>query len=122
MERGGYQAEDRTTITVSQQNYAPIGNVDGADVNHITGWAYDQNAGTSPINIHIYIDGTPTANIVANLSRPDIIGAGGGVVRMLIMVLIMHSKVFQLALIPSTFMRLTRQREPIPRFLVHQKQ
>jgi hypothetical protein len=81
VERGGYQAEARTTITVSQQNYAPIGNVDRADTNHITGWAYDQNVGTSPINVHIYIDNQPIANITANLSRPDIIGAGSGAVQ-----------------------------------------
>lgn len=68
-------------VIPSGTNYTPIGNVDGADANHVTGWAYDQNAGTSPINVHIYIDGAPIANIVANASRPDIIGAGGGVVQ-----------------------------------------
>lgn len=80
IERGVYQAEARTQITVSQKNYLSIGSVDGADTNHVTGWAYDQNAGATPINVHVYIDGAPTANVVANLSRPDIIGAGNGVV------------------------------------------
>jgi len=56
VERNSYQAEARITITVSQQNYLPIGNVDGAGVNHITGWAYDQNASASAISVHIYID------------------------------------------------------------------
>lgn len=68
-------------IIPAATNYLPIGSFDGADSVHATGWAYDQNAGTSPINVHIYIDGVPTANIVANVSRPDIIGAGGGVVQ-----------------------------------------
>jgi hypothetical protein len=68
-------------VIPSATNYAPIGNFDGADAIHATGWAFDQNAGTSPINVHIYIDGVPTANIVANLSRTDIIGAGSGVVQ-----------------------------------------
>jgi len=67
--------------TVISTNYLPIGSFDGADSVHATGWAYDQNAGASPINVHIYIDGVPTANIVANVSRPDIIGAGSGVVQ-----------------------------------------
>lgn len=81
VERGTYQAEARTAVTVATPNYAPIGNIDGADATHVTGWAYDQNAGATPINVHVYIDGAPIANITANLSRPDIVGAGGGVVQ-----------------------------------------
>ena len=58
----------------SQTNYVPVGNFDGADTTHITGWAYDENAGTDPIDIHIYIDGTHTETQTANLTRS---GLGG---------------------------------------------
>ncbi|MCK4816902.1 right-handed parallel beta-helix repeat-containing protein, partial [bacterium] len=34
-------------------NHDPIGTLDSADQTSITGWAYDQNAGTNPIDVHI---------------------------------------------------------------------
>ncbi len=57
-------------------NHDPIGNLDGADAIHTTGWAYDQDNGTNPINVHIYIDGNPIANVLANLPRPDLVSSG----------------------------------------------
>jgi hypothetical protein len=57
-------------------NHLPIGSLDQATQTSITGWAYDQDAGSNPINVHIYIDGNPIANITANESRPDLVSEG----------------------------------------------
>jgi len=54
----------------------PIGYLDYADQNGGYGWAYDQDAGTLPIDVHIYIDGRLYAAITANESRPDLVTAG----------------------------------------------
>jgi len=59
-------------------NAPPTGNLDTADSTRVAGWAYDADAGSSPINVHIYIDDVPTANIIANLNRPDIVSTVGG--------------------------------------------
>jgi hypothetical protein len=83
VERGSYQAEARTIIMVNvpYQNSFPIGNVDGADFNHVTGWAYDVDAKSTPISVHVYVDGVINGSAVANLSRSDIVGAVGGVIK-----------------------------------------
>jgi len=51
------QSASASATTPAVVNNLPIGNFDGADSVHITGWAYDQDVGTNPINVHIYIDG-----------------------------------------------------------------
>ena len=57
-------------------NHLPIGSLDSADQTQITGWAYDLNAGTNPIDVHIYIDGNLIDSATANQSRPDLVSAG----------------------------------------------
>ncbi|MDD5031574.1 MAG: LamG domain-containing protein [Patescibacteria group bacterium] len=82
-EREGILAEARTTITATvpqPTNYPPIGGFDSASATRVIGWAFDQNVGTNPINVHVYIDGVMAANVLANLLRTDIVGAGEGVV------------------------------------------
>ncbi len=54
----------------------PIGYLDYVDQNGGYGWAYDQDAGTLPINVHVYIDGRLYEAITANESRPDLVTAG----------------------------------------------
>jgi len=54
----------------------PIGYLDYVDQNGGYGWAYDQDAGTLPVDVHIYIDGRLYAAITANESRPDLVTAG----------------------------------------------
>jgi len=72
---GDYSFTTTSTAPPPSGNSLPIGFVDGADATHIFGWAYDKDAGSTPINVHIYIDDVPTANIVAQLSRPDLVTA-----------------------------------------------
>jgi len=54
----------------------PIGYLDYVDQNGGYGWAYDQDAGQLPIDVHIYIDGRFYEAITANESRPDLVNAG----------------------------------------------
>jgi len=61
-------------------NSLPVGSLDEANDSRVTGWAYDLDAGTSPIDVHIYIDGVIAGAATANLSRPDIVGAASGAV------------------------------------------
>ncbi|KKT76665.1 MAG: hypothetical protein UW72_C0003G0014 [Parcubacteria group bacterium GW2011_GWF2_44_7] len=58
-----------STNTTNTPSY---GWLDYANAIHITGWAYDADAGVNPINVKIYIDETEAANIVANISKPDL--------------------------------------------------
>ena len=58
------------------QNNLPIGYLDNVDQYSGNGWAYDQDAGTQAIDVHIYIDGRLYAAVTANLSRPDLVTAG----------------------------------------------
>ena len=44
----------------------------------LKGWAIDADAGTAPIDVQVYIDGTPRGSAVtANGSRPDLVGVFG---------------------------------------------
>lgn len=54
----------------------PIGYLDYVDQYSGGGWAYDQDAGTLPIDVHIYIDGRLYAVVTANESRPDLVTSG----------------------------------------------
>ena len=65
-----------TTQAPPVTNNNPIGSFDTADSSYVVGWAYDQEAGSNPINVDIYIDGTNRARVSANLSRPDLVTAG----------------------------------------------
>ncbi len=58
----------------SQHN--PIGFLDHVDPHGGNGWAYDEDAGTAPIHVHVYIDGRLYADVIANESRPDLVSAG----------------------------------------------
>ncbi|MEA1896654.1 MAG: beta-galactosidase, partial [Bacteroidota bacterium] len=62
-------------------NILPIGYLDSATQATMIGWAYDQNAGSNPIDIHIYIDGNFIGSSIANQSRSDIMNAGSGQVQ-----------------------------------------
>jgi len=88
-ERGSYKAEARVSVIVnpkpagggasgggSATNFKPIGYIDEANGNLVSGWVFDANANTSPVTVHIYVDGTMVGSSVANLSRSDIMGAG----------------------------------------------
>jgi hypothetical protein len=54
------------------------GNLDGADCHVITGWAWDRNQPTTPINVDIYDGASLLATIPANQYRPDLVAAGIG--------------------------------------------
>jgi hypothetical protein len=67
-----------TTITAT----LPTGHVDAVTANSVTrtitanGWAFDRDT-TSPINVHIYLDGKLNKAITANGVRPDVQRAYG---------------------------------------------
>ena len=58
------------------QTNLPIGYLDNVNQYVGNGWAYDQDALTLPIDVHIYIDGRFYAALTANESRPDLVSAG----------------------------------------------
>jgi hypothetical protein len=62
-----------TSVVVS--NDAPIGALDsvtsGMESFTVRGWALDPDT-TSPINVHVYVDGVAVASIPASTSRPDV--------------------------------------------------
>ncbi len=50
----------------------------GPGTTTVKGWAIDADAGTTPIDVQVYVDGTAKGSAVtANLSRPDLVGAFG---------------------------------------------
>jgi hypothetical protein len=58
-------------------NQNPYGSFGAASWTEISGWAYDPDAGTSPIDVQIYFDGpagsgTYAATVPANGYRPDV--------------------------------------------------
>lgn len=54
----------------------PRGNLDHAAPDAIFGWAYDADAPTSSVEVHIYVDGVPTKSVMANQHRGDLVAAG----------------------------------------------
>lgn len=59
---------------MSQQ--MPYGFLDEANYTWGGGWAYDPDAGTNPIEVHVYIDGRFYLSKIANEYRPDLVNAG----------------------------------------------
>lgn len=61
--------------TVTVINHAPVGYLDGVSSSEgrilTRGWALDPDT-TSPINVHIYVDGRATQSVTANTARPDV--------------------------------------------------
>ena len=70
------------TLTTVMPSAPPIGNVElveadsAAQTIQAIGWAFDKDT-TSPIGVHIYVDGTFLKAITADRSRPDVKGAYG---------------------------------------------
>lgn len=63
------------TVWYSALNHSPLGNLDyargtGGEI-AVNGWAIDPDS-TSPIDVHLYVDGQASGAITANQSRPDI--------------------------------------------------
>jgi|GEM_PF-427955 len=63
------------SVITKAQNL-PIGYLDYVDQYSGSGWAYDEDAGTQAIDVHIYIDGRLSTTVTANMSRPDLVNAG----------------------------------------------
>ncbi len=55
-------------------NIEPVGYVDIATSEEVAGWAFDEDAGTEPIEVHIYLDEKHIATLTANLRRDDLVG------------------------------------------------
>ena len=52
------------------------GAIETASSSLVTGWAADDDAAGAPIYVHVYMDGTFRAAILAQESRPDLVTAG----------------------------------------------
>ncbi len=71
-------------VTVSAAPWNPIGSLDSISVSGraatLSGWALDGDAGTSPVAVHVYVDGAWAGAYTANTSRPDVgaVYAGAG--------------------------------------------
>ena len=61
--------------TVNVVNRAPTGHLDAVATSQgrilASGWALDPDT-TSPINVHVYVDGKAVQSVPANASRPDV--------------------------------------------------
>ena len=61
--------------TVSLPTGAPYGSVDLAEGQaggvHLAGWSIDPDT-SGPVQVHVYVDGTWTAAVTANVDRPDV--------------------------------------------------
>jgi hypothetical protein len=64
------------TVTVSPASWAPRGNAESAKVSGrsvaLTGWALDQDTRTSPLAVHVHVDGKYSRAVTANRFRPDV--------------------------------------------------
>jgi hypothetical protein len=58
-------------------NQLPIGTLDYADSKEVVGWAYDADAGTDPILVHIYVNGVFRASEQASVYRADLVNILG---------------------------------------------
>lgn len=63
-------------IPVSAAAAVPVGNLDAARIDAIFGWAYDADAPTEPVEVHIYVNGVPVKSVMANQHRGDLVAAG----------------------------------------------
>jgi len=55
-------------------NIKPVGYLDTATSQEVTGWAFDEDAGTESIQVHIYINDKHLATLTANIRRDDLAG------------------------------------------------
>lgn len=58
-------------VPVSSGDHAPIGHIDSAQCDALTGWAFDPDTSNS-IGVHVYEGSTFLAATTATLSRPDV--------------------------------------------------
>ena len=50
----------------------PFGAVEGVTLAAVSGWAYDEDAGTQPITVYIYVDNEYAGQVLANGYRPGV--------------------------------------------------
>jgi hypothetical protein len=72
------------TVTVASATWDPVGHADSATLANgrtatINGWALDPDSPTSPIAVHVYVDGRFARSITADRPRPDVGAAFSGV-------------------------------------------
>lgn len=51
---------------------APSGVVDAVSAAGVSGWVFDLDAATSPVDVHVYVNDTLAAAVTANGNRPDL--------------------------------------------------
>jgi len=75
----GLSATSTVTVTVNTPKVvlSTPGYVDVANMNQISGWAYDPNNPTASINVEVVITGGPTQTFSADETRSDLLGVIG---------------------------------------------
>jgi hypothetical protein len=63
--------------TAAAVNPPPIGSIDVANSTQVIGWVFDADAGATPLQAEIRVDGVSAATVTANLARPDLVVATG---------------------------------------------
>lgn len=72
-----YAAESQGNVstligTTTVVNHPPIGYVDVFNATTISGWAFDSDAGGSPVSVELFVDGVATTTIAADGTRNDL--------------------------------------------------
>ncbi len=67
----------RTSAATTAATRPPVGRLDGVIAGVVWGWAYDPDAPSASIDVHLYIDGAIVAGIRADRARPDVNQAFG---------------------------------------------
>jgi hypothetical protein len=60
-----------------QTDATPSGSLDFTDAKTLSGWAYDENKGSNPVTVHIYLDGNFLGQAIANVPRNDLVDSLG---------------------------------------------
>ncbi len=67
------ELQNSPTAFVGKRNVPPMGYLDVGDTTQVAGWAYDSDAGPSPVSVEIWVDEVLWKTVVANVVRPDLV-------------------------------------------------
>jgi len=68
-------------VTIAAAAWNPVGNLDAVTLAGdgrtatVRGWALDYDTPTTPVSVHVYVDGTPVVAVRASSTRADVAGA-----------------------------------------------
>jgi hypothetical protein len=67
------ELQNSPTSFVGKRNAPPTGWLDVGDTTQILGWAYDSDAGPSPVSVEIWVDEVLWKTVAANVVRTDLV-------------------------------------------------